>query len=83
MGRVDIRDGWNSMIRDITLLVTLAIIWIIPATLVARAAERRGRRFGIFLIVALLVPWPIILLVVVVVLPHGSEHWSEDRADGR
>jgi hypothetical protein len=57
----------RNMIHDVGLLATLAIIWLIPALLVARLAERRGYNFQTYLIVALVVPWPITLLVVLII----------------
>lgn len=57
------------MIHDAVLWLVLAVIWIVPASLVARAASRRGYAFAPFLITALIIPWPIIL-VIVVVLPR-------------
>lgn len=60
------------MIHDIALLVTLAIIWLIPALLVARLAQRRGRSFEPFLIAALVIPWPIVLLVTLA-MPRRNE----------
>ena len=53
-------------IHDMVLLVTLAIFWILPAALVARLAERRGRSFSWFFVVALVVPWPVLLLITLV-----------------
>jgi hypothetical protein len=53
-----------SVIHDIALLATLAIIWVIPALLIARLAHRRGYSFGVFVIIALVIPWPITLLAV-------------------
>ena len=60
----------DAVIHALALLVTLAVIWIIPAVLVARVAERRGRGFVPFLTLALLVPWPIVLLVVAFAPPR-------------
>lgn len=51
------------VIHDGALLLTLAVLWIIPAVLVARMAERRGYSFSLFLIAALVIPWPAILIV--------------------
>lgn len=49
--------------HGIALLVTLAVIWLIPAVLVARIAGRRRRSFALFLFAALVIPWPIVLIV--------------------
>lgn len=69
------------VIHSAALLVTLAMIWIIPAVLVARMAERRGRSFVVFLIIALVIPWPI-LLVVVLALPHRGKEQDPEGGDG-
>lgn len=61
----------RNMIHDIVLLVTLAMIWLIPALLVARLAQRRGYSFQVCLLVALIVPWPI-ALIVVLIMPRRS-----------
>lgn len=66
------------MIHDISLLVTLAVLWVIPAVLVARVAERRGHSFSLFLSAALVVPWPAIL-VVGLVLPRRSNGETSER----
>jgi hypothetical protein len=68
----------RNVIHDIVLLTTLAFIWLIPALLIARLAERRGHNFQVLLIVALVVPWPITLLVVLV-MPRRSKQSSKDR----
>lgn len=60
------------IIGDITLLATLAIIWLIPVVLVAWLAERRGYSFATVLVVALTVPWLIVLLVVSIMQRRGQ-----------
>jgi hypothetical protein len=60
------------IIKYSVTLATLAIIWIIPAILVARLAERRGHSFSVFLVAALVTPWPM-WLVVALVLPRRSK----------
>ncbi len=57
------------MIHDVILWLVLAVIWIIPASLVARLARRRGYAFVPFMVAALIVPWPVVL-VVALVLPR-------------
>lgn len=66
------------MIHDIALLGTLAVLWVIPAALVARVAERRGHSFSLFLVAALVVPWPAIL-VAALALPRRSNEDSSER----
>jgi hypothetical protein len=53
-------------IHDAAFLVVFLGFWIVPAVLTARLAARRGRSFGVFLIIALLVGWPIILIVTLI-----------------
>jgi hypothetical protein len=65
----------RSMIHDIVFLTTLAIIWLVPAVLVARLAERRGYNFQTCLIIALAVPWPIMLFIVLII-PRRNEQSS-------
>jgi hypothetical protein len=61
-----------NVIHDIALLVTLAFIWWIPAVLVARLARRRGRSFESILVAALVIPWPVVLLIILAV-PRRNE----------
>ncbi len=57
------------MIHAAFFWLTLFIIWIGPSLLVARLATNRGRSFGGWFVAALLLFWPLIL-VVVLVLPR-------------
>lgn len=52
------------MIHNIALIMTLSVIWLIPAGVVARLALQRGRSFALFMAIALFIPWPIVLFVV-------------------
>jgi hypothetical protein len=47
-------------------LVVLVVAYVVPAYLVARAAERRGHSFGGFLLGGLVVGWPFSGIVVLV-----------------
>jgi hypothetical protein len=58
-------------IHDIALMAVLAL-WLIPALMVARLADRKGRSFSAYLIACLLFWWPIPLVVALVVRPHTS-----------
>jgi hypothetical protein len=60
------------VIHNIALLATLAILWLIPAVLVASLAHRKGYSFAAFVILALAVPWPVMLLVVLVMRRRQS-----------
>ena len=61
-------------IHDVFVVAVVAVVWIIPALLVARLAERKGRNFAAFLVAALFIPWPITLVVVIALpaRPAGS-----------
>ena len=50
--------------------LVLAVLWIIPAGLVARSAERRGHGFRAWFVVALFFPWPLVLVVVSFLSPR-------------
>ena len=43
------------------------LIWIGPSYLVGRFASNKGRSFGLFFASALLLSWPIVLIVALVV----------------
>jgi hypothetical protein len=48
-------------------LLGLVVLWLLPALLAARIAERKGRSFAVYLIVSLLIGGPIPLLAAPVV----------------
>jgi hypothetical protein len=52
------------VIHELAFLIALGVFWLIPAAGVARLAARRGRDFQVFLLMALVIPWPLMLLVV-------------------
>lgn len=54
------------MLHEITFLVTLTVLWLIPILLVARLAQRRGYRLAAPLIAAVAISWPLVLLVVLI-----------------
>jgi hypothetical protein len=55
------------------LVLVLALgTWIVPAVLVARLAERRGRSFAVYVAFGLLVSWLIALVTVLVFPSHGE-----------
>ena len=60
--------GSRVVIHDVFFVVVLGLFWIGPAFLVGRLAARKGRSFGVFFVAALLLFWPVVL-VVTVVLP--------------
>jgi hypothetical protein len=51
------------VIHDLVLVVVLVFFWIGPALLVGWLAARKGRSFGLFFAAALLLFWPIVLVV--------------------
>jgi hypothetical protein len=63
-------------------LVVFLGFWIVPAVLTARLAARKGRSFGVFLIAALVIPWPITLIVVLVMPPRNKRTVRADAEPG-
>jgi small-conductance mechanosensitive channel len=53
-------------IHDVFFLIVLVALWILPALLTARLAQRKGRSFAAFLAACLLIGWPIPLIVALV-----------------
>jgi hypothetical protein len=62
----------------VILLFCLFGVFILPAVLVARLAERRGRHFTVYLIASLLVTW-VVPLLAVMVLPDRRRDTSLRR----
>lgn len=60
----------GNPIHDV-LLLALLVCFVLPAVLVARLADRRGRSFAGYLIVSLIVSW-IVPLLALLVLPDRS-----------
>jgi MFS family permease len=50
----------------ILLLVALVFGYVLPALLVGRLAERRGRSFTVYLVASLIVGWVIPLIAVLI-----------------
>jgi hypothetical protein len=48
-------------------LLGVLFLWLVPALLVARLAQRKGRSFALYLIVSLVVGWPLTLLAALIV----------------
>ena len=67
----------SNPIHLIALLAVLAI-FVVPAILVARLAERRGRSLAVYLIASLLVGW-IVPLIVLLILPARGERVADIR----
>jgi len=54
------------------LLIVLLALWVVPAVLAARLADSKGRSFGVYLVAALIIGWPIPLLAAAI-LPARPE----------
>jgi len=50
----------------VVLLLVLLSVYLVPAVLVGRLADRRGRSFTVYLIASLIVGWIIPLVAVLV-----------------
>jgi len=48
-------------------LLALLVLWLVPAILVYRVAERKGRPGWVYLLASLLIGWPVPLLAALVV----------------
>jgi hypothetical protein len=59
-------SGLSNPTHVAVLLVVLAL-WIGPAILAARIADRKKRSFAVYLIASLLIGWPIPLLAALAV----------------
>jgi hypothetical protein len=51
----------------IVLLLALIACWIGPAVLAGKLAERKGRSFAVYLIVSLVIGWPIPLVAALII----------------
>jgi hypothetical protein len=51
----------------------LILFWLLPALLVGRLAERKGRPFALYLIVSLIIGWPIPLIAALIVRPRPPQ----------
>jgi hypothetical protein len=60
------------VIHDLFFLVALFLFWIGPSVLAGRVAARKGRSFGVWFAAALLLSWPIVLVVALVVPARRS-----------
>jgi hypothetical protein len=55
----------------VVLLLALLVFWIGPAVLAARVAERKGRSFAVYLVVSLVIGWPIPLIAALILPRRG------------
>lgn len=56
----------------VVLLLALLVFWVGPAILAGRVAERKGGSFAVYLIVSLVIGWPIPLLAALI-LPRRHD----------
>ena len=56
----------------VVLLLALVGLFIVPAVLTARFAQRKGRSFAVYLVASLLIGWPVPLLVALV-MPNRAD----------
>jgi len=56
----------------VVLLLVLLSVYLVPAVLVGRLADRRGRSFTVYLIASLIVGWIIPLVAVLVLTPRRA-----------
>lgn len=68
-------SGLNDPVHVI-LLVVLVAFWVVPAVLVARLAQRKGRSFALFMLGGLLIGWlfDVIAAVLLVAARPSSGH---------
>ena len=60
-----------ELISAVSALVVVVGLWLAPSLLAARLAARKGRSFAGWLLAALFLCWPLILIVVLI-LPARS-----------
>jgi hypothetical protein len=60
----------------------LIVLWLIPALLVGRLAERKGRSFVAYLVVSLIIGWVIPLIVAILVPRHTHMGDATDAKGG-
>jgi len=60
----------------LVLVVALVAFWVVPAMLVARLAQRKGRSFALFMIAGLLIGWlfDAIAAVLLIAARPSSDH---------
>jgi hypothetical protein len=51
----------------VVLLIALVAFWVVPAVLVARLAEHKGRSFVVYLVASLIIGWLIPLIAALIV----------------
>jgi hypothetical protein len=56
-----------SAVHVVFLVVVAVLLYVVPAFLVARLAERKGRSYGVYLVASLVIGWLFVLIVVLVI----------------
>lgn len=51
-------------------LIFVLLFWLVPALLVAKLAERKGRSFAVYLVASLIIGWIIPLIAALIVRPR-------------
>jgi MFS family permease len=51
----------------LVFLLAILLLWVGPAVLAGRLADRKGRSFGVYLVAALVIGWPLPLLAALIV----------------
>jgi hypothetical protein len=64
----------SNPIHYVALVLVIICLWITPAILIARHAAGKGHNFPLFLTASLLTPWPIMLMIAVLVPGRLSAH---------
>lgn len=57
---------------EVVLLGVLLLLWLLPALLVGRFAESRGRSFALFFLTSLVISWAISLVVLLILGQRGT-----------
>jgi hypothetical protein len=58
----------------LVFLLAVLLLWVGPAVLAARLAERKGRSFSVYLVVSLVIGWPIPLVAALIVHDRRAAH---------
>lgn len=65
MGRMAVEGLVLPIIHGEVFWLLVAVLWVIPAWFVARSAHSRGYSLRLWFVLALFLPWPLVLVVVV------------------
>lgn len=65
----------------IFLVLVLIVLWLIPALLVGRLADRKGRSFAAYFVVSLIIGW-LVPLIVAILVPRRTHMGDATDAKG-